>query len=178
MDVKSALEEAGGDRAGAVDILRKKGLAARAKKAQRAANEGLVYSYIHAGGKIGVLVEINCETDFVARTEDFQALAREVAMHIAAAAPLYVTEEDIPTEALEKEREIARDQALNEGKPENIVDKIVEGRLEKYKQEVVLLNQGFIKNPDQTVGDVIADYIGKLGENIKVSRFTRYVLGE
>ena len=178
LDVKKALQESGGDPIKAVEILRKKGLMARAKKAERAALEGLIDSYIHAGGKIGVMLEINCETDFVARTDDFKNLAHEISLHIAAAAPLYVDIDEIPEETLAKEREIAMEQARAEGKPENVVEKIVEGRLKKYYEETVLLNQPYVKNPEQTIGDLLAEYVGRLGENIKIGRFTRYVLGE
>jgi elongation factor Ts len=177
MDVKAALAEAGGDREKAIEILRKKGLSARAKKAERQTKEGLVHSYIHAGGKVGVLLEVNCETDFVARTDDFKALVGDLAMHIAAAAPLFVSVEEVPANLVAKEREIASEQAATEGKPANVVEKIVEGRVNKYYEEVVLLNQAFIKNPDQTIADLMGEYVGKLGENIQIARFTRYVLG-
>src|SRR3989338_1715368 len=177
LDVKEALQESGGDPVKAVEILRKKGLMARAKKAERAALEGLIDSYIHAGGKIGVMLEINCETDFVARTDDFKNLAHEISLHIAAAAPLYVDIDEIPEETLAKEREIAMEQARAEGKPGNVVEKIVEGRLKKYYEETVLLSQPYVKNPEQTIGDLLDEYVGRLGENIKIKRFVRYVLG-
>ena len=177
LDVKKALQESGGDPVKAVEILRKKGLMARAKKAERAALEGLIDSYIHAGGKIGVMLEINCETDFVARTDDFKNLAHEISLHIAAAAPLYVDIDEIPEETLAKEREIAMEQARAEGKPGNVVEKIVEGRLKKYYEETVLLSQPYVKNPEQTIGDLLAEYVGRLGENIQIKRFVRYVLG-
>ena len=178
LDVKKALQESDGDPIKAVEILRKKGLMARAKKAERAAKEGLIDSYIHAGGKIGVMLEINCETDFVARTDDFKNLAREISLHIAAAAPLYGDIDEIREETLAKEREIAMEQARAEGKPENVVEKIVEGRLKKYYEETVLLDQPYVKNPEQTIGDLLAEYVGRLGENIQIKRFARYVLGQ
>lgn len=178
MDCKKALAETGGDIEKAADYLREKGLAAAAKKAGRIAAEGLVESYIHGAGRIGVLVEINCETDFVAKTEDFKALARDIAMQIAASKPEHVRREDVPTGAIQKEREILRAQALNEGKPEKIVEKMVEGRIEKYYKEVCLLEQPFIKNPDVTVQQLITEKIAKIGENISVRRFARFELGE
>lgn len=178
MDCKNALTEAGGDLDSAGELLRKKGLAAAAKKAGRVAAEGAVGSYIHAGGKIGVLVEVNCETDFVARTDDFQALVRDIAMHIAAADPRCVSREEVTPEVLDKEREIFRQQALDSGKPANIVDRIVEGKIGKYYSEHVLLEQPFVKDPDKTVQEMIAEKIAKIGENIQVRRFARYLLGE
>lgn len=178
MDVKSALEESGGDREKAIEILRKKGLAARAKRAERTASEGVVEAYIHAGGKVGVLLELNCETDFVARTDDFKNLAHELALHIAAANPLYVNVEDIPVEVIEKEKEIAKEQAKNEGKPDNILDKIIEGRVAKFYEEAVLLNQPYVKDPNKKIGDLISEAVGKIGENIQIRRFTRYSLGK
>ncbi len=178
MDCKKALEESGGDLDAAVDILRKRGIAQAEKKAGRAAAEGLVQSYIHAGGKIGVLVEVNCETDFVAKTDDFQALVKDVAMHIAAADPRFVEREEVTQDVLDREREIYRDQALQSGKPENVVDRIVEGKMEKFFSEFVLLEQSFVKNPDQTIGQLIVDSVAKLGENIKIRRFSRFRLGE
>ena len=178
MDCKAALHEAGGDIEKAVDVLRKKGLAAAAKKAGRVTAEGTVASYIHAGGKIGVLVEVNCETDFVARTEPFLELVRDIALHIAAAEPRFVGREEVTAEDLERERAIYREQALASGKPPAVVEKIVEGKLEKYYSEFVLLEQPFVKDPDKTVGQLIAERVGKIGENIKVRRFTRYKLGE
>lgn len=178
LDCKKALEETGGDVDKAVEVLRKKGLAAAKKKAGRVTAEGAVGSYIHAGGKIGVLVEVNCETDFVARTDDFQDLVKDVAMHIAATDPKYLRREEVTPEDLDTEREIFRQQALESGKPENVVDRIVEGKLGKYYSEAVLLEQPFVKNPDQTVGEMIAERIGKIGENIQVRRFARYELGE
>jgi elongation factor Ts len=178
MQVKNALVEAGGDMDKAIELLRTKGMAAAAKKAGRTTAEGVVGSYIHAGGKIGVLVEINCETDFVARTDDFQQLVRDIAMHIAAADPRYVRREEVTGGDLDTERRIYRQQALDEGKPENIVDRIVEGKVEKFYGQAVLLEQAFVKNPDLTVGEMIAEKVGKIGENIQVRRFARFVLGE
>lgn len=178
MDCKKALTEADGDIEKAVSILRKQGLSKAAKKADRAANEGLIYSYIHPGSKLGVLLEINCETDFVARTEDFQNLAKDIAMQIAAANPLVIERGQIDPAMLEKEQEIYRTQALNEGKPEKVIDKIVEGRLSKYYQEIVLLEQPFIKEQDMSVKNLLHNAIGKLGENIVVKRFVRYRMGE
>ncbi|OGE86007.1 MAG: translation elongation factor Ts [Candidatus Doudnabacteria bacterium RIFCSPHIGHO2_02_FULL_46_11] len=177
MDVKSALAEAGGDPEKAVEILRKKGLSARAKKSERQAKEGLVSSYIHAGGRIGVLLEVNCETDFVARTDDFKNLVSDLAMHIAAAAPMYLNIDQVPADVLDKEKEIAAEQAHTAGKPENVLEKIVDGRIAKFYEEVVLMEQKFIKNPDQTINDLVGEYVGKLGENIQIRRFERYVLG-
>jgi elongation factor Ts len=178
MDCKAALTESGGDAEKAVDILRKKGLAAAAKRAGRAAAEGAVGSYIHAGGKLGVLVEVNCETDFVARTEEFQELVKDIAMHVAASEPRYVGREEVRPEDLEREREIYREQTLAAGKPAAIVDKIVAGKLDKFYAEFVLLEQPFVKDPAKTVGDLIAEKVGKIGENIRVRRFARFRLGE
>lgn len=178
LDCKKMLEEAGGDIEKAIDLLRKKGLASAAKKAGRVAADGAVSSYIHAGGKIGVLVEVNCETDFVARTDEFQELVRDIAMHIAAADPRYVRREEVTQKDLDREREIFREQTLASGKPANIVDKIVEGKMGKFFSEAVLLEQAFVKNPDQKVADLIAEKMAKIGENIQVRRFARYVLGE
>ena len=178
MDCKNALGEAKGDLESAVDVLRKRGMAAAAKKAGRITAEGAVGSYIHAGGKIGVLVEVNCETDFVARTEPFQELVRDVAMHIAAADPRFVHRDEVTPEVLERERAIFRDQAAASGKPQNVVERIVTGKLEKYYSEFVLLEQPFVKNPDQTVGQMVTEKIGKVGENIQVRRFVRFKLGE
>lgn len=178
MDCKKALAETGGDLEKAVTYLREKGLAAAAKKAGRIAAEGLIESYIHGVGKIGVLVEVNCETDFVAKTDEFKSLARDIAMQIAAAKPEYVRREEVPAEALNKEREILRAQALNEGKPEKIVDKMVTGRIEKYYKEICLLEQPFIKDTNLTVQQLLTEKIAKIGENISVRRFVRYELGE
>ncbi|WP_312517836.1 translation elongation factor Ts [Anaerospora sp.] len=178
MDCKKALTETNGDMDKAVDFLREKGLAAAAKKAGRVAAEGLVESYIHGGGRIGVLLEINCETDFVAKTDGFKALARDIAMQIAAANPSYVSRSEVPASVVEHEREVLRAQALNEGKPANIVEKMIEGRVEKYYKEVCLLEQVFIKDTDKTVTQLINESISKIGENINIRRFTRYQLGE
>lgn len=178
MDCKNALVEAGGDMEKAIELLRTKGLAQAAKKSSRLASEGLVSSYVHMGGRIGVLVEVNCETDFVAKTDEFKALCHDLAMQIAASKPEYVKREDVPQETIENEKRILRQQALNEGKPEKIVDKMVEGRIEKFYKENCLLEQPFIKDPDQTVQDLINDKIMKLGENITVRRFVRYEVGE
>ncbi|MZP30564.1 translation elongation factor Ts [Heliobacterium undosum] len=178
MECKKALGHTDGDMEKAVAYLRERGLAAAAKKASRVAAEGLVESYIHGGGRIGVLVEVNCETDFVAKTDDYKALCKDIAMQIAAAKPEYVRREEVPTEQIEKEKEILRNQALNEGKPEKIVDKMVEGRVEKYYKEICLLEQPFIKNPDVTVQQMITEAVAKIGENINVRRFVRFELGE
>lgn len=178
VDCKKALQEAGGDIEKAVEILRKKGAAKAAKKAERATAEGAVFSYIHAGGKVGVLVELNCETDFVARNETFKELGHEIAMQIAAMAPEFVSREDVPAELVEKEKEILKQQALAEGKPEHIVEKIVEGRLNKFYSEKCLLEQPWIKDDSKTIKDLITDYITKLGENIKVRRFARFEVGK
>lgn len=178
MDCKKVLSEADGDIEKAIDLLREKGLAAAAKKAGRVAAEGLVESYIHAGGRIGVLVEINCETDFVAKTPEYKDLCRDIAMQIAAASPEYVRREEVPEEVLDRERGIARNQALNEGKPENIVEKIVAGRAEKFYKEVCLLEQVFIKDNNLTVQQLLTEKVAKIGENISVRRFARFVVGE
>ncbi len=178
MDCKRALEEAQGDTEKAIKLLREKGLSVAAKKATRAANQGCIFSYIHPGAKIGVLLELNCETDFVARTPDFQTLGKEIAMQIAAASPVVVRREELPAALLEREREIYRNQALQSGKPANVVDKIVEGKLEKYYHEACLLEQPFIKNNDETVEQVVTAVIAKLGENMVVRRFSRFQLGE
>lgn len=178
MDCKKALVESEGDMDKAIAYLREKGLAAAAKKAGRIAAEGVVDSYIHMGGKIGVLVEVNCETDFVAKTDQFKTFCHDVAMHIAAANPLFVTKEEVPMEALNKEKEIFRAQALNEGKPEKIVDRMVEGRVEKYFKEVCLLEQPFVKDPDKTIKDLVSDATVAIGEKISIRRFARYERGE
>lgn len=178
LDCKKALTEKEGDMEKAIEYLREKGLAAAAKKAGRIASEGIVESYIHGGGRIGVLVEVNCETDFVAKTPAFRELVKDIAMQIAASRPEYVSKEDVPEEVLEKERQILRNQALNEGKPEKIADKMVEGRIEKYYKDTCLLEQQYIKNPDIAVSQLIMESIAKIGENIKVRRFARYELGE
>ena len=178
VDCKVALHEAKGDMDKAIEHLRRKGLATAAKKAGRIATDGLVSSYIHAGGKIGVLVEINCETDFVAKTEDFQNFVKNMAMQIAAANPQYVRREEIPQGVLEKEREIYRAQAMESKKPEKVIDKIVEGKLERFYSEVCLLEQTYIKDGELTVKEVLDSLIGKIGENIQVRRFARFQLGE
>ena len=178
MDCKGALQEAGGEVEKAIDVLRTKGLAAAAKRAGRSTSEGTIGQYIHAGGKIGVLLEVNCETDFVARTEDFKALVKDIAMHIAAANPRFVDRQEVGSEVIDKERKIYRQQAAQLDKPEAVIERIVDGKLEKYYAETVLLEQPFVRDSDQTVGDLVAATIGKVGENIKVRRFTRYQLGE
>ena len=178
MDCKAALRESKGDIEGAIDYLRRKGLAAAAKRAGRIATEGLVSSYIHAGGKIGVLVEINCETDFVARTEDFQAFVKNTAMHIAATNPQYVSRDQVPPSVLEREKAIYRTQAQDAKKPEKVIEKILEGKLERFFAEVCLLEQTYIKDPDVTVKEVLDSLIAKVGENIAIRRFTRFQLGE
>ena len=177
MDVKKALEEAGWDFDKAIQILREKGAVKAAKKAEREARDGIVTDYIHHNKRVGVLLELNCETDFVARTEDFQQLGKDIAMHIAMAAPKYVSVDEVPAEELEKEKQIYFQAALNEGKPENIAEKIAEGRIKKYLQEVVLLEQPFVKDDKITVGELIQQAIGKIGENIVVRRFCRFELG-
>lgn len=178
MECKKALTEANGDMDKAVELLRERGLAAAAKKAGRIAAEGVVESYIHMGGKIGVLVEINCETDFVAKTDDFKELARDIAMQIAAYNPLFVSREEVSADEIEKEKEIYKQQAINEGKPEHIAEKMVEGRLKNYFKEVCLLEQAFIKDGDKTVEQLINEKISKIGEKISIRRFVRYQLGE
>jgi len=178
MDCKKALTETDGDMDKAIEFLREKGLAAAAKKAGRIAAEGVVTSYIHGAGKVGVLLEINCETDFVAKTEGFQKFARDIAMQIAAAKPEFVSKEEVPAEDIEKEKQILKAQALNEGKPEKIVDKMVEGRIQKYYKEICLLEQAYIKDPDVTVEHVVKEQISKIGENLSVRRFARFELGE
>ena len=178
MDCKKALTESNGDMDGAVKFLREKGMAAAAKKADRIAAEGVVGSYIHMGGKIGVLVEVNCETDFVAKSEQFQQLVKDIAMQIAAAKPLYVNSSEVPAEVLESEKEILRTQALNEGKPVQIVEKMVEGRIKKYYQDFCLMDQQFVKNPDLTIATLINEATLKIGEKISIRRFTRYEMGE
>jgi len=178
MDCKRALTEANGDPEKATEILRKKGAMKASKRQNRETSEGLVHSYIHTGGKIGVLVELNCETDFVARTDEFQQLAKDIAMHIAATNPDFISREQVPADLLDKEKEIYREQAVRSGKPEKVLDKIVKGRLEKYYQEVCLLEQAFIKNPDTSVGRLIQETAAKIGENIQVRRFARFQLGQ
>jgi len=178
MDCKQALTESSGDLEKAVAFLRKKGLATAAKRAGRAMSEGTVQSYIHMGGKLGVMVEVNCETDFVAKNEDFLEFARNMAMHIAASNPLGITPEDIPEEIINKEMEIYRAQAKELGKPENIVDKIAEGKLNKFIKDNCLLNQPYVRDPDKTVADLLNELIAKIGENITVKRYVRFQLGE
>ena len=178
MDCKKALTEASGDLEKAIDILRKTGMAKARKKSGRSAKEGIILPYIHPGAKLGVLLEINCETDFVANTDDFKNLSKDIAMHIAASAPMSVTREEISQETLEREKEIYADQARQSGKPENIIEKMTEGRLNKFYQENVLLEQTFVKDPDKTVADLITETVAKLGENILISRFSRFQLGE
>ncbi len=178
MDCKKALSETGGDFQKAVDYLRQKGLATAAKRAGRIASEGRIGSYIHAGGKIGVMVEVNCETDFVAKTDDFQVFSKDVAMHIAASNPSYVRREEVPPEVLEREKEIYRAQARDAKKPDKIIDKIVDGKLEKFYGEVCLLEQPFVKDPDITIQDLLNGFIGKVGEKVEIRRFTRFQVGE
>jgi elongation factor Ts len=178
MECKQALTEAGGDMEAAIDILRARGAAKAAKRAERETREGAIGSYIHMGGKIGVLVEVNCETDFVARTDAFQALVRDVAMHVAAANPVAIRREDFPSEMVERERAVYREQMRESGKPEHIWDKIVDGKVDKFYSEQALLEQPFVKNPDQTVGQLITEVAAKTGEKIEVRRFTRFALGE
>lgn len=177
-DCKKALVEVQGDMDKAIDYLRAKGLAKAAKKAGREATEGAVVSYIHGGGRIGVLVEINCETDFVARNDDFQAFAREVALQIAAMAPQYVTKDEVPADAIERERAVLMAKAKESGKPEQVVAKMVDGQITKWMKEICLLDQSFVKDPDKTIAQVLQELIAKIGENIKIRRFTRFELGE
>ncbi|MBO8152182.1 MAG: elongation factor Ts [Candidatus Neomarinimicrobiota bacterium] len=177
MDCKEALKEADGDIEKAVEILRKRGIAKAEKKAGREVKEGVVWSYIHPGNKLGVLVEVNCETDFVARTEDFKNFAKDIAMQIAAANPLVVSREDLDSSVIKKEREIYAEQAKAQGKPENVIERIVEGKLEKFYQEACLLEQPFVKDPQKTVRDYLTEMIAKLGENITITRFVRFQLG-
>jgi len=178
MDCKKALAETAGDLSKAVDYLRQKGLAAAAKKADRVATDGAIGAYVHAGGKLGVLVEINCETDFVARTAEFQSLLKDVAMQVAATNPRWVRREEVSADEFEREKVIYRQQALESGKPEKVIEMIVQGKMEKFYSEVCLLDQSFVKDPDKKVIDVVNDAIARLGENIQVRRFARYHLGE
>jgi len=178
MDCKRALDESSGDIDQAVEYLRKKGAAVAAKRADRVANQGVVEAYIHTGGRIGAMVELNCETDFVAKTPDFKQLAHDIAMQIAAMSPIYVSKEDVEQAVLDKEIDIYRSQALNEGKPEEVADKIAQGRLEKFYQEVCLLEQSFIKDSGKTIKDLLAEATGKVGEKVGVRRFQRFHLGE
>ena len=182
MECKKALVEAEGSEDRAIEILRKQGLASAKKREGRIAAEGIVSSYIHMGGKVGVLLEVNCETDFVARGEEFQQLVKDIAMHVAASEPRYVSREEVVAADLDKEREIARAQAKNDpknaNKPDQVIDKIVEGRLNKYYEETVLLDQPFVKDPSKTVGDIVTEKVAKTGEKITIRRFTRYKMGE
>jgi elongation factor Ts len=178
MDCKNALNESKGDMEDAIVYLRKKGLASAQKKASRIAAEGMIGHYIHAGSKLGVLVEVNCETDFAARSDNFTTLVKDIAMHIAAASPLYVKREDVPADVLEKEKEIYKDQARASGKPPNIVDKIAEGKMESYYEIACLYDQKFVKDPNITVKDLITNVVAKVGENIQVRRFSRFKTGE
>jgi len=178
MDCKRALQEMNGDMEKAIDFLREKGLAAAAKKAGRIAAEGIVDSYIHMGGKVGVLVEVNCETDFVAKTDDFRALVHDIALQIAAAAPDYLDRAEVPADVIEHEKTVLRAQALAEGKPEKVVDRMVEGRVEKYYKDTCLLEQLFVKDTDKTIQDMLNDAIAKIGEKITVRRFARFKMGE
>ncbi|MDI6742967.1 MAG: translation elongation factor Ts [Smithella sp.] len=178
MDCKEALAAVDGDFEKAIDFLRKKGLSAATKRSSKAAKDGTIASYIHMGGKIGVMVEVNCETDFVAKTEDFQTMARDIAMHIAASNPLYVRPDEIPEAVMERESEIYRSQLREEKKPEKIWDKIIEGKLKKYYEDVCLVEQKFVKNQDITIGALVSNMIAKTGENIIIRRFARFQLGE
>lgn len=178
MDCKKALLESKGDIVKAEGILREKGLAQASKKASRVTREGIIESYIHHGSKIGVMLEVNCETDFVARNEVFKSLVHDIALHVAATDPSYVSIDEVPTDETEKEKEIYRKQALNDGKPENIVEKIAEGRIKKYYEESVLLEQAFVKDPDKKIDELLKENIAKIGENIVIKRFCRFVLGE
>jgi elongation factor Ts len=182
MECKNALVESGGNEEKAIDILRERGLASAKKREGRIAAEGIVGSYIHMGGKVGVLVELNCETDFVARGEEFQQLVKDIAMHVAAAEPRYVSREEVPADVLEKEREIARAQAKNDpkmaGKPEQVIEKIVDGRINKFYEETVLNDQPFVKDPSKTVAELVTEKVAKTGERISIRRFTRYKMGE
>ncbi len=178
MDCKKALQEAGGDEEKAVNALREKGLAKAAKRAGKAANQGIVDSYIHLGGKIGVLVEVNCETDFVARNDDFREFTRNICLQVAATNPSYLSREDVPESVLESERQVIKAQALHEGKPEKVIDKIVDGRIDKYYKENCLLEQAYVKNEDITISELLTDLIARIGENIVIKRFSRFEVGE
>jgi elongation factor Ts len=178
MDCKKALTETDGDFEKAINYLREKGISKAASKAGRSTKEGVIYSYIHPGNKLGVLVEINCETDFVARNNDFLDFAKDIAMHIAASEPIAVSREEVDQALIENEKKVYRQQAINEGKPEKILDKIVDGKVEKYFSETCLMEQPFVKDPDQSVTDIVNGMIAKIGENISIKRFTRYRLGE
>ncbi len=178
MDCKAALSECDADIEKAIDFLRKKGLATAKKRAGRETSEGVIYSYIHMGGKIGVMVEVNCESDFVAKTDDFIEFAKNIAMHIAASNPAGISEEDITEDVVKRERQIYHDQALEMGKPEKMIDKIVEGKLKKFYKESCLMSQPYVREPDITIADLLNDVIAKIGENIKIKRFVRYQLGD
>ena len=178
MDCKKALAENGGDMDKAIDFLRKKGLATAAKRAGRATTEGVVQPYVHTGGKLGVMVEVNCETDFVAKSDDFQEFAKNIAMHIAATNPIGITPEDVPAETLEREKAIYVDQAKQTGKPENVIEKIVEGKMNKFLKENCLMQQAYVRDPDITVADLLNELIAKIGENISIKRFARFQIGE
>ncbi len=178
MDCKRVLAEADGNMEKAIELLRKKGLAKAAKRAGRSTSEGIIHSYIHTGAKLGVLVEVNCESDFVAKTDDFVEFAKNIAMHIAAANPAGLTPEDVDKSVVEKEREIFRAQMLEEGKPENIIDKIVDGKVEKFYKEVCLMSQQYVKDPQKTIEEFLKETIGKIGENIQIKRFARFQIGE
>lgn len=178
MDCKKVLADAQGNMEKAVELLRKKGLAKAAKRAGRSTSEGIIYSYIHTGAKLGVLIEVNCESDFVAKTDDFKEFAKNMAMHVAAANPAGLNPEDVDPELVEKERDIFRAQMLEEGKPENIIDKIVDGKVEKFYKEVCLMSQQYVKDPQKTIKDVLKETIGKIGENIQIKRFARFQIGE
>jgi elongation factor Ts len=178
MDCKKALAENSGDMEKAIDFLRKKGLATAAKRAGRATTEGVVQPYVHTGGKLGVMVEVNCETDFVAKSEDFQEFAKNVAMHIAATSPIGISPEDVPAETLAREKDIYMDQARQTGKPENVIEKIVEGKMNKFLKENCLMNQAYVRNPDITIADLLNELIAKIGENITIKRFVRFQIGE
>lgn len=178
MDCKRVLAEADGNMEKAIDLLRKKGLAKAAKRAGRSTSEGIIYSYIHTGAKLGVLVEVNCESDFVAKTDDFVEFVKNIAMHIAAANPAGLTPDDVDKSVVEKEREIFRAQMLEEGKPENIIDKIVDGKVEKFYKEVCLMSQSYVKDPQKTIEEFLKETIGKIGENVQIRRFARFQIGE
>jgi elongation factor Ts len=177
MDCKKALEKTDGDMEKAIDLLRQKGLAVAAKRAGRATSEGVIETYIHAGGKLGVMVELGCETDFVAKNDDFKQFARDLAMHIAAANPISITREEVPAEVVAREKEIYVQQAIDSGKPQAIAEKMVTGKIEKFLAEVVLLEQKFVKNPDLTIQDILNELVGRIGENISIKRFARFQIG-
>ncbi|MGM0688694.1 MAG: translation elongation factor Ts [Bacillota bacterium] len=178
MDCKKALQETGGNEEKAVDVLREKGLSAAARRSQRAANQGIIDSYIHLGGKIGVLVEVNCETDFVARNDEFREFVRNICLQVAATNPLYLDKEEVPEKILEKERQIIKAQALNDGKPEKVIEKIVEGRLEKFYRDNCLMEQTYIKDEDMNIRELLTNLIARIGENIVIRRFSRFEIGE